>query len=350
MAKFSIPDKLNLARLPTPIEYLPRLSARCSQKRAIRIYVKRDDTTHSIAGGNKIRKLEFLLAEALRRKAKTVVTCGGPQSNHARATAAICALLGLRCVLILRGPQQPMLGLQGNLLLDRVFGAEVRFVSEEQYANLPLVVSEVSEMLRVRDGVAPYFIPTGGSNEVGALGYVTAMTEIFEQCGKAGLPERVSSVVCANGSGGTHAGLLLGLSQDPLWEDACNVVSFNVAPGAADLARAVQSAMIGAVQRYRFPASVMPDEIRVIDGYVGPGYAQAEEGLFDFLVQTAREDGILFDPVYTGKALQGLVCELSKDGASELFGDEVLFLHTGGVPSLFAFSEQFSRAAQRGRG
>jgi D-cysteine desulfhydrase len=343
MSNFSIPDKLNLAQLPTPIQHLRGLSEHAN------IYVKRDDLTHGPAAGNKVRKLEFLLQEALSKKMKVVFTCGGIQSNHARATAALCAELGLECVLFLRG-EKPSHGevLSGNHLLDKLFGCRIEYVTREQYDNIPKVFVAAAEPYRKRDGKMPLLVPEGGSNDIGALGYLAAFREIVDQCGKHGLPPRFSSIVLATGSGGTHAGLLLGRNLSD-WEDSCNVVGFNISRTAQEMAERVKQVMMAAIQRYRMPISFMASDIHVIDGYVGPGYAQATPEIYDLICQVSKKYGVVLDPVYTAKAFNGMLKELESPEGKKLFGENVLFLHTGGLPSLFAsaHAEALSRAVER---
>jgi D-cysteine desulfhydrase len=348
MSKFLIPNKLKLAQLPTPIQRLTHLSKLASKFSEVNVYVKRDDITHGPAAGNKIRKLEFLLAEAIEKKAKVVFTCGGLQSNHARATALLCRQLGLECVLFLKGDApEPGQALNGNLLLDRLVGARVEYLTQEEYDNIKKPFFEFGEIYRKRDGKAPFLIPEGGSCDIGAMGYVSAFQEIEAQAGKDGLPERFSSVVVANGSGGTAAGLLLGRNLSD-WDDSCQIVSFNVCRTAEQMADRVKWVILSAVQRYRMPVSFMPADVHVIDGYVGPGYAKAKPELYDFIVMVAREDGLLLDPVYTGKAMFGLISEMtaSKERAA-LFGKDILFVHTGGLPGLYVNADDVTRAITR---
>jgi D-cysteine desulfhydrase len=348
MSKFSIPHKLNLAQLPTPIQHLPKLSEWASVHRPVRIYVKRDDLTHGPAAGNKVRKLEFLLAEAVAKKMTTVFTCGALQSNHARATAVLCRQLGLECVLFLRGDEPPIGAVpQANMLLDRLLGVKIQYVSRDEYENISKTFVAAAEPYRQRDGKMPLFIPEGGSNDIGAMGYLAAFQEITEQAGKEGLPNSFSSIVLANGSGGTQGGLILGRNLSD-WEDTCRIVSFNISRNAAQMTERVKWVVIAAIQRYRMPISFMPADIEVIDGYVGPGYGQATPELYDFIVKVAQEEGLFLDPVYTGKALHGLVSELrASPEQANRFGENILFIHTGGLPSLFAHAEDFSRAILR---
>lgn len=347
MATFSIPDKLNLAQLPTPIQLLPRLSKSASKYGGVDIYIKRDDLTHGPAAGNKVRKLEFLLQEAVSKKMKVVFTCGGLQSNHARATASLCRQLGLECVLFLRGePPEPGSAYEANLLLDRLYGATVNYITREQYDQIAKTFVAAAEPYRIRDGRMPLMIPEGGSNDIGGMGYIAAFEEITRQVGKDGLPDRFDSIVFADGSGGTHAGLLLGRN---IYEwDECKIVGFNISRTASELADRVKWVALGTAQRFRLPVSVMPADIHVLDGYVGPGYAHATAELYDFIAEVAREDGILLDPVYTGKAMNGLISELNKSAESAaIFGKKILFIHTGGLPSLFAHAGELTRAIVR---
>lgn len=347
MAKFSLPDKLNLAHLPTPIRLLEKLSLKASVNENVKIYVKRDDLTHGPAAGNKIRKLEYFFAEAIRKKTRVVVTCGGIQSNHARATAIMAKELGLECILLLKAPAVLPDCWEGNVLLDHLCGAQVRLIPQNEYENIQKVYLDVAEPYRVRDGVMPLFIPVGGSNEIGAMGYLSAYEEILSQCGKNGLPDHFDSIVVANGSGGTQGGLILGRNLHG-HESKTEIFGFNVADTASKLYEDTKKVLISAIQKHHIPISFMADEIKVIDGYVGPGYAQADEPLYRMIVDIARAEGIFLDPVYTGKAMQGLLGELKKNKeTAKQFGKNILFIHTGGFPSLFAHQENLSRAIQQ---
>ncbi|MBI2606587.1 MAG: D-cysteine desulfhydrase family protein, partial [Deltaproteobacteria bacterium] len=331
-----MPDKLNLGRLPTPIQPLPKLSNTVSKFGEVNLFVKRDDLSHGPAAGNKIRKLEFLFADARRRSAKTVVTCGSEQSNHARATAILARELGFECALFLKKASEGVPPIEGNLLLDHMCGATVNIISAAEYDDIARVYRSAQELYRKRDGKLPYLIPEGGSNDIGALGYCAAFEEIASQTAKNGLPARFDSIITANGSGGTHAGLLLGRNLAGC-DDGCEIVTFNVLRTAEEMSERVKKIMIAAIQNQRMPISFMPADIHVIDGYVAPGYARANPELYDFIVRVAREDGLLLDATYTGKALYGLVTELTASPErAKRFGKNVLFIHTGGLPSLFA--------------
>jgi D-cysteine desulfhydrase len=301
------PPRVRLARLPTPVERLERTSERLG----VEIWCKRDDLSGAELSGNKVRKLEFLLCDALARGAQTVVTCGGEQSNHARATALACARLGLRSVLLLRtaDPARPP-ALEGNLVLDHLAGAEIRWITPEQYGAR-------SQLMRAAAAEADrgYVIPEGGSNALGAWGYVACLEELL-----ADVP-RPFTVVYACGSGGTGAGLLLGRAL----LDAGDVrpVGVNVCDDRAYFVRAIGT-ILGDTGHP--PA---PEDIEIQDGYVGLGYARSRPEEIRLIAELARSEGLVLDPVYTGKAFFALCSELQRDRGR--FGSRVVFLHTGGI-------------------
>ncbi len=314
---------------PTPLHRLPRLSAEVG----LQVWCKRDDLTRLALGGNKLRKLEFLLREALDQGADTVVTIGAAQSNHARLTAAAAASLGLRTVLVLDGP---FIGRgQGNLLLDDLLGAEVRLFSWEKRENGVALLERVAEELRAA-GRRPYVIPLGGSNALGTLGYALAARELARQAEEKGLSPR--AVVCATSSCGTQAGLVLGCALDHLpWE----VVGISVGEPAANLARTV--ARLASEGAELLGAAPIPeDEVTVLDGYAGPGYGRLDSTTTETIRRVASLEGILLDPVYTGKAMAGLLDQARRGRWKK--GEAVVFLHTGGIPALFAYWEALGSA------
>jgi len=325
--KVEYPEKGAWAKLPTPIEKMERLSAELG----IELWLKRDDQTGFEWSGNKIRKLEFLAQDALAKGATTLVTCGGVQSNHCRATAALAAKLGLRCVLFLRGEAPAQL--RSNNLLDRLFGAEIFYLTSEQYyEGMGDARAMVDGQIRAQGGKT-YFIPEGGSNGLGALGYAAAFGEIEAQA------EAFDSIVVAHGSGGTQAGLVLGklLSEGP----AANtrVVGVNVCYDKKESYRLVKEVLWAAIQERRLPISFAADDIEILDGFLGRGYAQSTREELEFLLKVAREEGALFDPVYTGKALFGLYKTVK--ASREALGKRVLFIHTGGAFGLFKMEDEW---------
>ncbi|NUM88583.1 MAG: D-cysteine desulfhydrase family protein [Bdellovibrionales bacterium] len=321
--RFQPPPRTPWARTPTPLHRLPKLS----KEWGVDLWVKRDDQTGFEWSGNKIRKLEFIVHEALEKGATALITCGGVQSNHCRATAALAAKLGLRCVLVLRGERPPRYA--SNNLLDQLFGAEILYVTTEQYQNMQEVRMVLDSQMRSQGGRS-YFIPEGGSNGLGAMGYLAAWDELLEQLGRDGVPEAFDSVVVAHGSGGTQAGLVLGKilrSEQRMHE--CRVVGVNVCYDAGKSLELVKTVMWNAIQGWKMPLSFMASDMEMLDGFVGRGYARSAPEELRFLAHVARTEGMLVDPVYTGKALFGLRETLRRDPT--FFGSRVLFWHTGGA-------------------
>jgi D-cysteine desulfhydrase len=325
--------KLRLALVPTPLfrhDALDRLLG-------TEVWVKRDDLTASGAAGNKIRKLEYLVADALSRGATTLVTCGGSQSNHARATAIVAAELGLESLLFLRTttPSDPP-PVVGNLLIDYLVGAEVRFITPVEYRERDALMASAESELRAR-GKVPYVIPEGGSNGLGALGYVDAMAEVRAQldAGQAGGPRAFDAVVHACGSGGTAAGVALGIRRHRV-ADAAHAVAVcdDRAYFEACVARITAEACA-------LDPELDPEARSVIhDAWKGPAYGLASDEQLAFVIEVARRTGLLLDPVYTGKALFGLSRLEPKPGRA-------LFLHTGGLPGLLAQADTLAPLVRR---
>jgi D-cysteine desulfhydrase len=319
-----LPKRLPLAYLPTPVQPMERLSRLAGGPE---LWIKRDDLTGIELSGNKVRKLEFALREALDAGCDTLVTCGGIQSNHARATAAAAARLGLGCVLVLDAARAP--AAQGNYLLDQWLGAEVRLIRPDQTPMRMLIMEGVcAELAAV--GRKGYILPLGASNGIGVMGYVAAMEELCAQ--EAELGFRFDAVVCPVGSAGTFAGLVLGRARCghpgrvygvPVAEDAA---SFR--PIVRDLLEQA-TAILG--ERWDIPEA----EVRFLDGYAGRGYALSRPEELDTLRQVARAEGVLLDPVYTGKAMHGLLAELARGTFAG--AGRILFLHTGGLFGDFHF-------------
>jgi D-cysteine desulfhydrase len=328
--------RLHLVHGPTPLAARPALSAELG----VDLWIKRDDATGGGEAGNKLRKLEFLFADALRLGAKHVVTCGGIQSNHARATAIVAAQLGLRCTLLLRvtdgtelGPERDTpkdrLPTVGNVLLDRLVGARLRLISPKDYADRSACMAKVAADLEL-GGERAYVIPEGGSNGLGALGYVDAMREIREQLdlGLAG-GKPFDTIVHACGSGGTAAGVALGAAAHGV---APEVRAIAVCDDAAYFERVI--ATIVREARAHVPSLGEPARLVVDDRAKGPRYGVMSPEQLGFLASVARSSGVLLDPVYTGKALFGLRESVRRGDVRR--GARVLFLHTGGLPGLLA--------------
>ncbi len=318
--------RLALARLPTPLETLPRLGANLG----VTLFVKRDDETGLGLGGNKLRKLEFLLGEAQAQGADVVLTVGALQSNHARQTAAACAKLGLACELILRRPRQADDSYlrNGNVLLDRLLGARLIIIDASE--SREAAMAERAAQLQA-DGQRPYCIPVGGSCPVGNLGYVHCARELLADCRQAGIDEAV--VIVPTGSGGTQAGLVAGLHA---LGSSMSVIGIGVEGTRAEQEAAVFAQAQATAQLLGAPP--LPRERVVVrDEFVGPGYAKPTEAMREALVLAARSEALVLDPVYTGKTMAGLI---GLAGAGELpAGAAVIFVHTGGAPGLFAFPD-----------
>ena len=327
------PPHLDLARLPTPIKRLHRFG----EKLGVELYVKRDDLTGMALSGNKVRKLEFALADALAQNADTVLTCGGAQSNHSRATAVAAAMVGLRCRLILRTPDPahpPRT--EGNILLDRMAGAEIIWITPQEYQSRHEIFEREAAALR-RQGHTPYIIPEGASNPIGSWGYIRAAEELARDI--AGLPggaDRPTTIVHATGSGGTAAGLTVGAKLAGL---TARLVTFNVCDDEAYFVRTVGDICDRLIAAYRLPINFdRQHDLHIIDGYVGRGYALSRPEELVLLCDLARTEGIFLDPVYTGKAFHGMVRELER--SPEAFRERVIFIHTGGIFSLFAIAAE----------
>lgn len=314
----NLPPRLSFAHLPTPLEPLPRLSAHLG---GAEIWIKRDDQTGLAGGGNKTRKLEYLLADAQTQKARTIITGGAPQSNHCRQTAAAAARCGFRCILVLRG--DPPDHITGNILLDNLLGAEVVWTHDQTRESVMQTVYEKEKAA----GNDPYLIPIGGSNTIGAAAYAAAVQEL----GGKGF----TRFCFASSSGGTHAGLavgaravmpqtqVLGISVDKPLE----VLKNNVARLATETAEFLA-----------LPFKFAPADIAANADYIGGGYAIMGDRERETIRMLARLEGLLVDPVYTGKAFGGMI-DLIRQG---LIGkdERVLFWHTGGQAALFAYAEQ----------
>jgi L-cysteate sulfo-lyase len=323
--------RVSLAHLPTRLERLGSLSKHLGGPD---IWIKRDDCTGLATGGNKTRKLEFLMADALRRGADTVVTIGAVQSNHVRQTAAAAARLGLGCHAVLETEvpcTEATYLASGNVLLDRLFGATLGY--HEHGADMP-AVAEAEAARLVREGRKPYLIPVGGSNALGALGYVDCATEIARQADEAGIAP--DCLVHASGSAGTQAGLLAGFSA--LGQNL-PVTGISVSSDEATQREKVRAVLDDTTELLGLDE--LPDSaVRVSDAHVGPGYGQPTAAMREAMALCARLEGLLLDPVYSGKAMAGLFAMIRSGELSAR--DTVVFLHTGGSAGLFAYDWYFN--------
>ncbi len=309
-------ERVQLAHLPTPIETLPSLSALLGGPQ---IYIKRDDLTGLGLGGNKTRKLEYLTADALKNGCRTLISTGAVQSNHCRQVAAAAAKLGMQCILVLAGeaPDEP----QGNLLLDKLSGAEVIFVPNDQRDEALAEVARQAE----EENRKPYLIPYGGSNAVGAMGYRYAMHELKSQ----GLEP--DWIVFATSSGGTQAGMVLGAFETGR---KSRILGISVDKPAREFTETIAKIANDGARLLRLETHFHPDDILVNDAYCAAGYGVMTPAEKEAILLFAQHEAILLDPVYTGRAAAGLI-DLVRQGFFK--PDEgVLFWHTGGIPALFA--------------
>jgi D-cysteine desulfhydrase len=315
----------------TPIEKLERLSALF---KGPAIYCKRDDLLGLAGGGNKTRKLEFLLADALLQGADTVITCGAVQSNHCRLTLAAANKEGLACHLVLeqRVPDSYQRHASGNNFLFDLLGVEEVYVMEGG-SDLGAKMAEVADNLRAQ-GRKPYIIPGGGSNAIGGLGYVACAQEMLQQLFEMDL--RIDAIVCTSGSTGTHAGLLTGIVGN---NARIPVVGIGINRKQEAQRQAVHALCGELARKLNLKEAPSLEEVIVFDDYIGEGYSRVTEGMLEAVKLVARTEAILLDPVYTGKAMAGLLDLLQKGYFSAM--KNILFLHTGGSPALFAYTGYF---------
>jgi len=321
-------ERIKLGHFPTPIEYLKNISKYLGGPN---IFIKRDDCTGLATGGNKTRKLEFLIPDAIKNKAEIVVTVGAVQSNHARQTAAACALTGLKCLIILeqrlKDPPQAYMK-SGNVFLNKLFGAEIKICPRNE--NFSKYYEKVVEDLKIK-GTNVYFIPGGGSNQIGALGYVECLNEIVKENNKYNFTQ----IVHATGSAGTQAGLLAGKKYFN-----CNIPVSGICV-RYDKATQEEKVYNEAKKTCEKLKCEILDRSDVVayDDYIGPGYGEPTKEMKEATELLAKKEAILLDPVYTGKGFAGLIGLIrNKKFTNE---DNVLFIHTGGAASLSAYEWAF---------
>lgn len=326
---FSRFPRVHLAHLPTPLEPMERLSKHLG---GARLWIKRDDCTGLSTGGNKTRKLEFLMGEALARGADTVITQGATQSNHARQTAAAAAKLGLACHILLEdrtGNNSPDYTMNGNVLLDRLHGASISKRAKDSDMNAEM--ENLAADLRDK-GKRPYIVPGGGSSPVGALGYANCALELLHQANEMDL--KIGHIVQATGSAGTQAGFVAGLvalnANIPVLGISVRAPKEKQEANVFDLAQRT-------AEYFGAPGVVKSEHIVANSDYVGAGYGIPTDGMREAVKLAARFEGILLDPVYTGKGFDGLIDHVRcgffpKDS-------DVVFLHTGGSAGLFGYAD-----------
>jgi L-cysteate sulfo-lyase len=321
--------RVHLAHLPTPLEPMERLSKHLGGPR---LWIKRDDCTGLSTGGNKTRKLEFLMGDALAKGADTVITQGATQSNHARQTAAAAAKLGLACHILLEdrtGNNAPDYTLNGNVLLDRLHGATIskRPGGADMNAEMEALAAKLRD-----EGKKPYVIPGGGSNPVGALGYANCALELLHQANEMGV--KIDHIVQATGSAGTQAGFVAGLVA---LNANIPVLGISVRAPKAKQEQAVFDLAVRSAEHFGAPGVVKREHIVANSDYVGPGYGLPTDGMREAVKIAARLEGILLDPVYTGKGFDGLIDHVKKGFFKK--DSNVVFLHTGGSAGLFGYSD-----------
>lgn len=318
------PAKLTIE---TPIEKLKGLRTRKN------IFIKRDDLNGLLISGNKARKLEYLIADAKRKKCNTLVTCGAVQSNHCRTSATFAQHFGFECHLFLRVHGNPRKIFSGNLLLDELLGTEVIYVTPAQYERRTELMEGYAQRLK-RKGKNPYIIPEGGSNEIGALGYVDCMKEMADTIRK----QKIEAIYCAVGSGGTYAGLLLGKKLLNLKIDLNGVI---VCDTVESFKKRIFAICTNSIESFSLRVDISRDDIHLIDGFVGRGYGIPYPAELRTIRDVAKL-GIILEPVYTGKAFHGMLSDLKKRKYKR-----VVFVHTGGIFSIFAYQRELTNAIRR---
>jgi len=321
-------ERIKLGHFPTPIEHLKNISKYLGGPN---IFIKRDDCTGLATGGNKTRKLEFLIPDAIKNKAELVITVGAVQSNHARQTAAACTLMGLKCLIILeqrvKDPPESYMN-SGNICLNKLFGADIKICPKNE--NFLEYSEKVIEDLKSK-GTNVYFIPGGGSNSIGALGYVECLNEIIKENNKYNF----SHIVHATGSSGTQAGLLAGRKYFN-----CNIPVIGICIRYDKATQENRVYLEAKKTCERLQCSILDkSEVIVYDEYIGPGYGEPSDSMIEATKLLAKKEAILLDPVYSGKGFAGLIGLIKNKKFTK--NDNVLFIHTGGAVSLSAYEWAF---------
>ncbi len=334
LSPIEYPPRLDLARIPTPLQFLSRASDKWGAGK--RLWMKRDDLTGATLTGNKIRKLEFIAAHALEQGFQTLVTCGGVQSNHCRATALVAAQLGLACHLVLRADGEPKQN-TGNFLLDQLAGATFEILPAKGWATqLKATFARLESEFAVA-GRPALMIPTGGSDSLGVWGYIAATEELRVDLNEHDIQR--AALTLATGSAGTQTGLTAGVAMFDLPLD---VVAYAVCDDANWFNRRVAHDWRASVARWpQLPKIDLEPQTR--DHSVGPGYGRADMSVYELIAELTRLEGVVLDPVYTGKAFHGLLADLREGFYRDV--DDIIFVHTGGVFGLFAHEPQLISAS-----
>ncbi len=330
MTKFNLKSipRIHLCLLPTPIVPLKRLSAHLG---GAKIFMKRDDLTGVAFGGNKNRKLEFLLADAKEKKADVIVTEGALQSNHCLQTAACSAKLGFECELVLSGGDPEFI--TGNLLLDQIL--DVKIHRAEDSANRKDLMNRIEKKLK-KIGKKPYIIPTGGSTDIGAFGYLNCIAEIAEQSKESGV--NFNYFVHSTGSGGTQSGMLIGKQ---LYYPELEILGISEGEPKEKLRKIIKRIIQNFNEVRGLNLMIGEDLIKILEGYFGEGYGIPNQEMIDAVKLLARLEGVFLDPVYTGKAMAGLIDLVRTEVIPK--DKNVLFLHSGGGPSIFSYNDVFTK-------
>ena len=317
--KIKYPPKYELANVPTPLQKI-KFEDR-------NILIKRDDLTGSLLSGNKVRKLEYLLYEAKKKRAEYIFTCGGEQSNHARAVVVAAKRLGFKVKLFLWGRDSK--DAKGNLFLDKYFGAEISYLNKENYFDVNNIMQEEAESLKQK-GKRVYVIPEGGSNALGIWGYINFIEELKKQIDL----KNISGILSASGSGGTAAGLLVGIS---LLKLSVKIYAVNVLYSKEVIRKKILNSAEGCIYEFNLPCKLDESKLEIIDGYSKEGYKNIDKKKLELIKNFAQSSGILLDPAYTGKAFAAYYDNflLKKKGM------KVIFIHTGGMFGAFAKSKEY---------
>lgn len=325
-------EKIEIANLPTKIKKLEKFSKELNAN----IYIKRDDHTGTEISGNKIRKLEYLAKDAIDNGYNLLITCGGIQSNHCRATVATATMFGLKSAVLLRISDKPPVA--GNYFIDKLLGADVKFCTREEYSNHRGEIMEAMAAEYRKQGYKPYIIPEGASNAIGTLGYYNCMDEILKQEKEMGIT--FNTVIVATGSGGTYAGLYLANEVKKLGKRIIGMAVCDNTEYFTNIAHNIATEALQYIPEYK-DFTLNRNNIEINDKYIGIGYAQSRPEELEFIKDFARTEGVILDQVYTGKAMYGLYNELKPGGNINPENNNILFIHTGGLFGLFAISENY---------